>query len=109
MKTRFRNEADEWTSEGSSITSPEKLQAIKDTLDKKGPIIVEHWHYRGASAPDRLIFEEFDEFQRWLQEKTFAGDAIDVWSWWDVCKGEQRLAEGKCSDDQGLIPRHGAY
>jgi len=109
MKTRFRSEADDWSQDGSKITSREKLDAVKDTLEKTGPIIVQHWHYRGASAPDRLVFDDFDDFSSWLHEKTYAGDAIDVWSWADVCKQERLLAEGKCPDEQGLVPRGGAY
>ena len=109
MKSRFRNDADDWNPDGSKITSPEKLQAIKDTLEDNGPVIVEHWHYRGGCSPDRFIFEDYDEFLTWLQERTFAGDAVDVWSWETVCKWEQRLAEGKCPDDQGHVPRGGAY
>jgi hypothetical protein len=109
MNPRFRNETDDWNSEGSKITSPEKLAAIKETLANQGPVIVEHWHYRGGSAPDRLVFEGFEEFLKWLYEKTFAGDAIDVWSWATVCRWDSRLAEGKCPDELGLVPRRGAY
>jgi hypothetical protein len=109
MRTRFRNEADDWNPDGSKITAPEKLEAIKETLERKGPVIVEHWHYRGSSGPDRLVFDDYEELLEWLNEKTSAGDAIDVWSWTDVCKLEQRLTEGKCPDEHGLVPRHGAY
>jgi hypothetical protein len=109
MKTRFRNEADDWNPDGSKITAPEKLEAIRDQLENRGPVIVEHWHYRGSSAPDRLIFEDFEMFSEWLREKTFAGDAIDAWAWATVCKPEHRLTEGKCPDERGLVPRGGAY
>jgi hypothetical protein len=109
MKTRFRNETDGWNSEGSKITAPDKLEAVRHNLENQGPVIVEHWHYRGGSAPTRLIFDDYDEFIRWLHEETFAGDAIDVWSWANVCKWDLRLAEGKCPDEEGLVPRKGAY
>jgi hypothetical protein len=78
-------------------------------LEDEGPIIVEHWFYHGASAPERLIFEDFDEFEAWLNEHTYAGDAIDIWSWATTCQRDKRLAEGKCPDDDGLVPRSGAY
>jgi hypothetical protein len=48
MKSRFRIEGDNWTPDGSKITEPAKLEAIQLTLDKEGPIIVEHWFYHGA-------------------------------------------------------------
>jgi hypothetical protein len=78
MKTRFRSEADNWNTDGSKITEPEKLEAIRRTLADEGPILVEHWFYHGASAPERRIFEDFDEFTTWLDANTYAGDAIDV-------------------------------
>jgi hypothetical protein len=108
MKTRFRIEADDWSPDGSKITEPAKLEAIRRTLEK-GPIIVEHWFYHGASAPERLVFDDFDEFRTWLDEQTYAGDAIDVWSWVETCLPEKSLAEGKCPDNQGLVPKGGAY
>lgn len=108
MRTRFRAESDNWTQKGSKITDPIKLAAMRRTLEE-GPIIVEHWFYRGGSAPERLVFEAFDEFTAWLEMHTYAGDAIDVWSWAAVCRKDTTLAEGKCPDDQGLVPEDGAY
>jgi len=105
MKSRFRIEGDNWTPDGSKITEPAKLEAIQHTLDKEGPIIVEHWFYHGARAPERLVFEDFDEFTSWLNEQTYAGDAIDVWSWSANCKPDGRLFEGKCPDEQGFVPK----
>jgi hypothetical protein len=109
VKTRFRCEADDWTPNGSKINAPEKLHAIRHVLEHEGPIIVQHWFYRGASAPDRLVFDDYEEFTVWLNERTAAGDAIDVWSWAAVCAADVRLAEGKCPDSEGLVPRRGAY
>jgi hypothetical protein len=62
MKTRFRSEDDDWSVEGRKITSPEALDAIRRCLENEGPIIVEHWFYRGSSAPDRAVFNDFDAF-----------------------------------------------
>jgi hypothetical protein len=109
MKTRFRIEGDNWSPDGSKITEPAKLESIRRTLTDVGPIIVEHWFYHGASAPERLVFEDFDEFTAWLEAHTNAGDAIDVWSWTATCQADRRLAEGKCPDEQGLVPKGGAY
>ena len=109
MKARFRSEADDWTDQGSKITEPDKLDAIRETLENRGSVIVQHWFYRGASAPDRRIFDEYEDFTTWLENETFAGDAIDVWNMADVCLNENLLAEGKCPDEEGLIPRRGAY
>jgi hypothetical protein len=109
MNTRVRPEGDEWSGEGSKITAPEKLAAIRSVLETEGPILVEHWFYRGGRGPRNLVFEEFDAFLAYLNEHASAGDAIDVWSLWRVCKPDSRIAEGKCPDDNGDVPRRGAY
>ena len=109
MKTRWRNEGDSWSTEGSKITSSENLEAIRNVLEKEGPILVKHWFYRGGSGPDNLVFDEFEEFLAYLNEHTYAGDAIDVWSVWRICKTESRIAEGKCPDEKGHTPKGGAY
>jgi hypothetical protein len=109
MKIRFYNDGDEWTTEGSKITEPENLQAIRKTLDDEGSVIVEHWFYRGSRSPDRLIFDDFDLFTQYLETKASAGDAIHVWSFAATCNDENELAYGKCPDDQGRVPKKGAY
>jgi len=109
MKTRWRSEGDGWTTEGPKITDREKLGAIQRVIEDEGPIIVEHRHYHGSSAPDRLIFEDFDKFSRWLHEDTFAGDSIWVWSYTAVCADANYVAQGKCPDERGEVPQGGAY
>jgi hypothetical protein len=105
----FVAEIDGWSSSGAKITDAAKLQAIRETTEKKGPVIVEHRFYRGARAPDVFVFEEYDEFVKYLDEHGRAGDRITVWSFWDVCKPESAVASGKCPDDAGRVPERGAY
>jgi len=64
FRTRFRSEAEDWTTEGSSINADGKLDAIRRELDHRGPVILEHRHYRGSSAPTRLLFDDFSELCR---------------------------------------------
>jgi hypothetical protein len=109
MRIRWQVEADEWTTDGRKINSPENLELIRKTLEDEGPIIVEHWFYYGSSAPDRFVFDDYDEFVEYLEGKAWAGDAIHVWSFAAVCKDENELASGKCPDDSGRVPKRGAY
>lgn len=109
MKIRFFNETDEWTTDGSRITDPQHLDTIRKTLEDVGPVIVEHWFYRGATAPERFVFDEFEDFTTYLDMRACAGDAIDVWSFSALCKMDNRLAGGKCPDDAGRVPKRGAY
>jgi hypothetical protein len=109
MKIRFYSEADEWSTEGRKIISPENLGAIRKTLEEDGPIILEHWFYWGSCAPVFLVFDDFDAFTEYLNNKASAGDAIHVWSFAAVCKDNNELAYGKCPDDQGRVPKTGAY
>jgi len=109
MRTRFFSEADEWTTDGARITAPENIQAIRRVLENEGPIVVEHRFYRGASAPNRIIFEDIDDFLEYLDKQASAGDAFRVWSFERVCTEGERLAYGKCPDDQNRVPKKGAY
>lgn len=109
MKTRFRYEGDDWSGEGSKISAPENLEAIRNILEEEGPILVRHRFYRGGSGPDHLVFNEFEEFLAYLNEQAYAGDAIDVWSIWQIAGPESRIAEGKCPDENDLVPKGGAY
>jgi hypothetical protein len=107
VKIRAINEADNWRVGGETINSPLQLERIRQALSR-APIIVERGLYRGGSAPEHCVFEEYEEFMAYL-EAASAGDTFDVWSWNTVCKPELTLARGKCPDDSGRTPEHGAY
>ena len=106
MRTRY--EPDEWTEDGSKILSPENLSAIDQVL-KRGPIIVQHWFYRGASCPRLACFDDMEDFEEYLKENAVPGDAFDVWAFNDLCNSSNRIAEGKLPDQDGTVPRYGAY
>lgn len=106
---KVRCEADEWTADGLKILSADNLTIIRKTLEDKGPIILEHWFYRGSSSPERFIFEDIDTFVEYVQSKSRIGDAFYVWSFASVCKHEKAIASGKFPDEDGCIPRKGPY
>lgn len=109
MRTRFRSEDDGWTLDGSKISDTAALERIRKCLVDEGPVILEHWFYRGSCAPDRLVIDSYDEFIEYLNTKAFAGDAMHVWSFAAVCGNDNTIVDGKCPDDAGMIPRTGAY
>lgn len=109
MKIRFFHDGDEWVAGGPTITAPATLEAIRSTLEHQGPIIVEHWFYRGASAPDRLVFDDFEAFTDYLNSRASAGDMICVWNFAGACRTDNMLVSGKCPDDAGRVPKRGAY
>ncbi len=109
MRARFRSDADGWSADGRKITSADNLNSIRGCLENEGPIIVEHWFYRGSSAPDRIVFDNFESFEKYLNTRAFAGDVIHVWSFASVCRDDNELAHGKCPDDEGMVPKDGAY
>jgi len=109
MKIKFFNAADQWTADAAQITSPENLDVIRRALKESGPIIVRHSFYRGASRPDHKAFDEFEDFEEYLNTQASAGDAIDVWNFANIGTTQNRLAFGKCPDNEGRVPTKGAY
>lgn len=109
MRSGARSEDDGWSVNGNKTNDPAALDAIRQCLDKEGPIIVEHMHYRGSRAPDRLVFDDIDDFTSYLDINAIAGDAIHVWSFGAVCRDDNELVGGKCPDENGMIPKRGAY
>jgi hypothetical protein len=107
METRWRIEEDGWSRDGNKINDPDRLHTIREALER-GPVIVERRFYRGASAPERMLFEDWDEFRTWLTA-TFAGDSIYVWDYNALCRDDNPIAAGKSPDDAGEVPAGGAY
>ncbi len=103
-----RYEPDDWSPSGKKILSEESLVKISKALTK-GPIVVQHWFYRGASCPRIYGFDDLEEFQTHLAENAVPGDAFDVWSFSEVCTQSNVLTEGKLHDEDGCVPKGGAY
>ncbi len=72
-------------------------------------LIVEQCFYRGGSCPRIYGFDDFEEFEEHLNEYPIPGDYFNVWSFNDVCKSDQTIADGKLHDADGCIPQGGAY
>ena len=106
---RVRVEADDWRSDGRKILSPENLEVIAKSLEDEGPVILEHCHYRGASAPDRLIFDDLETLLDHIQNKSSIGDAFHIWSFATACTEQNILVSGKSPDEDGCVPMRGAY
>jgi len=45
------------------------LEIIREILEES-QIIVERWFYRGSRAPERLFFEDFEDFEEYLNSKS---------------------------------------
>jgi hypothetical protein len=109
FKTVWRNESHNWLSDGEKISDALKLATIKQVLEKTGPILVEHWFYCGGCAPDRHVFEDYDDFIEYLQQYAKAGDAIHVWDLHPLLRDDNKLVHGKCPAEDGTVPKGGAY
>lgn len=101
-------EDDNWQTNGKKVTSEENLKNIESTLEEDC-IIVEHWFYRGASAPDRLVFDSYKNFEEYINEKIRPGDAIYIWKFSQCCQDNNYLVYGKVPDEKGRVPEKGAY
>jgi hypothetical protein len=103
-----RNEADGWTVNGEKTLSPERIAVIRRCLERH-PVIVEHWHYRGGRAPHRLIFDDSEDFEAYLNEQARPGDAFHIWEYAPLCRDDNTLTSGKFPDNDGCVPERGAY
>ena len=100
-------ESDEWGA-GPSILAEETLARLREALEDS-PVILEHWFYRGSSAPARLIFEDFDALREYLGRGWNPGDAFHAWRYDQACRDDNQLAHGKLPDERGRVPKRGAY
>lgn len=107
MKPGYFYEGDDWAQGGEIITSPEKLAKIAAVVERTA-LIIEHRHYRGASAPTRLFFEEQEDFLAYLNDHARPGDAFRAWAF-DLCTEANAIATGKYPDEAGRVPLKGTY
>jgi hypothetical protein len=70
---------------------------------------LEHWHYYGSRSPDRLVFDDLNDFMGDVLGRARIGDAFHVWSFTAVCRDDNELASGKFPDEDGCVPEKGAY
>jgi hypothetical protein len=109
FKTVSRSEAHDWSREGERINDDQKLALLKRVLEESGPVILEHRSYCRSSAPERLIFDDFDELVDYLSRKAKAGDSIWVWNLDGLLREDNALVYGKCPAEDGTVPKGGAY
>lgn len=109
FKTVWRNEAHDWSQEGEKISDDRKLALLRRVLEESGPVILEHQSYCGSSAPERLIFDDFDELVDYLSQNAKAGDSIWVWNLEGLLRVDNALVHGKCPAEDGAVPKGGAY
>lgn len=102
------NEDDEWSTGGRNILAPDILATLKTILEQQ-PVILEHWFYYGSRAPNRVVFDNFDDLQGYLKSNARPGDAFYAWSYSDLCRDDNSIAGGKYPDEKGRTPKRGAY
>lgn len=102
-------ERDEWTTDGPRITDAALLETLAKVLEHESWVIVVHYFYRGSSAPDKFIVDDYDELKQYLDTKARPGDKFWFWHFDQCCRSENALGHGKQPDDQGRTPRKGSY
>lgn len=109
FKTAYKLDADQWTRDGQKIGDPAVFGLISTALSQGSILLVEHWHYRGARAPDRVVVTDVDELLTHLMENAMAGDAIYVFDITTALENGKEITHGKCPDEQDEVPLKGAY
>lgn len=106
IKLMIPVESDDWLVTGAKITSeiPKLDAALERTV-----LILEHWFYRGARAPERTFWEDFEDLKTYLETQVRPGDLLYFWEFDKTCKKDNVLAAGKYPDDKGRVPVKGAY
>jgi len=100
-------ESDDW-GPGPNILAEDILARVAEVLEQS-PVIVEHRFYRGASVPERRVFDDMADLQLHLAEAVRPGDSLWLWRFDELCRDDNSLAHGKVPDDRGRVPKGGAY
>lgn len=102
------NEDDDWSKDGVNISSLDILAKVQTILEQ-GPVILEHWFYRGSRAPSRLIFDEYEDFLNYLTSEARPGDQFLAWDYAALCKDDNTVVSAKYPDASGRTRRRGPY
>lgn len=100
---------EQWITDGARITDPNVLAMLRTHIEEVGPLIIEHRHFKGSAAPDRMIISEFEDLLSLLQDRASPGDSFFVWSFDEACRDENPICHGKVPDSEGRTPAGGAY
>jgi hypothetical protein len=100
-------DSDQWSTEGANILAPAMIAQLEKHLEAN-ILIVEHRFYRGARTPTRLIFDEFEELERYFAENANPGDSFYFWDF-GLCREDNEIVHGKFPDERGRVPKHGVY
>jgi hypothetical protein len=100
-------ELDGWEA-GSNLSSPDVRARLATALERS-PLIVEHRHYRGSSAPTRLVFDDVEALDTYLASQVSPGDSFWIWEYDTTCRADNVLVCEKSPDSKGRVPRGGAY
>ncbi len=109
FKTVYKSDADEWTRDGQKISDPAVFGLMSKALSQDRILLVEHRHYRGARAPDRVVVTDVNQFSAYLMENAIAGDAVHVFDITTALEDGKEIAHGKCPDEHDEVPKKGAY
>ena len=97
-----------WISGFENLYAPEVQVRIRDILERHF-LIVEHWKLNAGSAPNKVVFDDYADFVRYLHEETRPGDNLWCWDWGQLLTSENAALHGKVPNNRGHGHRGGAY
>lgn len=100
---------DIWSKKIRAVTDPELRGKLIKEMEDRGPVIVEHRFYRGASGPMWTVISDIEELDLMIEKHSRLGDDFWFWSFLDVCKDDNALGRGKVPDSEGRTPERGPY
>lgn len=86
---------DIWSTKVPSILEPETIARIVASLDRAGPILIEHQYYRRAKGPTWHVFDEATDLLAYLREKATPGDLLRAWDLGTACHDGNSIACSK--------------
>ena len=82
---------DEWTRDGARVTDEGNIARLRQIIEDRAPVIVEHRFYRGSRAPHRFVCDDTAQLVAYLKDETIPGDAWWFWAVDDVCRDDNAV------------------